>query len=54
MVPAGAVQELIVRLKADEFNMESRSVAVNFYLQANEANHLKTVEEARFVGPGKT
>ncbi len=54
VVPAGAVQELIVRLQADEFNMESRSVAVNFYLQANEANHLKTVEEARFVGPGKT
>ncbi|MBT8436843.1 MAG: cytochrome c oxidase accessory protein CcoG [Gammaproteobacteria bacterium] len=54
VVPAGTVQELIVRLQADEFNMESRSVAVNFYLQANEANHLKTVEEARFVGPGKT
>ncbi|MBT8435636.1 MAG: cytochrome c oxidase accessory protein CcoG, partial [Gammaproteobacteria bacterium] len=54
VVPAGTVQELIVRLQADEFNMESRSVAVKFYLQANEANHLKTVEEARFVGPGKT
>ncbi|MBT8433584.1 MAG: cytochrome c oxidase accessory protein CcoG [Gammaproteobacteria bacterium] len=54
VVPAGTVQELIVRLQADEFNMKSRSVAVNFYLQANEANHLKTVEEARFVGPGKT
>ena len=54
LVPAGAVQELIVRLQADEFNMESRSVAVNFYLQANQANHLNTVEEARFVGPGKT
>jgi cytochrome c oxidase accessory protein FixG len=54
VVPAGAVQQLIVRLQADEFNMESRSVAVKFYLQANEANHLNTVEEARFVGPGKT
>ncbi len=54
VVPAGAVQELIVRLQADEFNMESRSVEVKFYLQANEANHLKTIEEARFVGPGKT
>ncbi|MDH3631244.1 MAG: cytochrome c oxidase accessory protein CcoG [Gammaproteobacteria bacterium] len=53
VVPAGAVQELIVRLQADEFNMESRSVAVKFYLQANQANHLNTVEEARFVGPGK-
>jgi cytochrome c oxidase accessory protein FixG len=54
VVPAGAVQQLIVRLQADEFNMESRSVAVKFYLQANEANYLNTVEEARFVGPGKT
>jgi len=53
-VPAGVVQQLIVRLQADEFNMESRSVAVKFYLQANEANHLTAVEEARFVGPGKT
>ncbi len=54
VVPAGAVQQLIVRLQADEFNMESRSVVVNFYLQAIEANHLTAVEEARFVGPGKT
>jgi cytochrome c oxidase accessory protein FixG len=54
LVPAGVVQELIVRLQADEFNMEARSVPVKFYLQASEANHLKVVEEARFVGPGKT
>ena len=54
VVPAGVVQQLIVRLQADEFNMESRSVAVKFYLQAIEANHLTAVEEARFVGPGKT
>ena len=54
VVPAGVVQQLIVRLQADEFNMESRSVEVKFYLQANDANHLTTVEAARFVGPGKT
>ncbi len=54
VVPAGVVQQLIVRLQADEFNMESRSVAVRFYLQAIEANHLTAIEEARFVGPGKT
>jgi len=53
-VPAGAVQELVVRIQADEFNMEARSVPVKFYLQATEANHLTAVEEARFVGPGKS
>ena len=53
-VPAGAVQELVVRIQADEFNMEARSVPVQFYLQAIEANHLTAVEEARFVGPGKS
>ena len=53
-VPAGAVQQLIVRIQADEFNMEARSVRIRFYLQATEANHLTAVEEARFVGPGKT
>ncbi len=52
-VPAGAVQELVVRIQADEFNMEALSVPVQFYLQATEANHLTTVEEARFVGPCK-
>jgi hypothetical protein len=45
---------MVVRLQADEFNLEKRSVAVNFHLQAADANHLMIVEEARFVGPGKT
>jgi cytochrome c oxidase accessory protein FixG len=53
-VPAGMVQQLIVRIQADEFNMENRSVPVNFHLQAIGANHLRVIEEARFVGPGKT
>jgi cytochrome c oxidase accessory protein FixG len=52
-VEAGTVHELIVRLQADEFNMEERSTTVEFQLQAIEANHLTTTEEARFVGPGK-
>jgi len=52
-VEAGTVLELIARLQADEYNMEERSVTVVFQLQAIEANHLTTTEEARFVGPGK-
>jgi len=54
VVEAGAVYQMIVRLQADEFNLEARSVSVNFYLQAEDSNHLSTVAEARFVGPGKT
>jgi cytochrome c oxidase accessory protein FixG len=54
MVEAGSVYQMVVRLQADEFNLEQRSVPVSFHLQAANANHLKVVEEARFVGPGKT
>ena len=53
-VPAGSVQQLVVRLQADEFNLEARSVPVSFHLQAQDSNHLQTVEEARFVGPGRS
>jgi polyferredoxin len=52
-VDAGTVQQFIARIQADEFNMESRSVSIRFHLQADDANHLSTTEEARFVGPGK-
>jgi polyferredoxin len=52
-VDAGTVQQFIARIQADEFNMEERSVSVSFHLQATDANHLLTTEEARFVGPGK-
>lgn len=52
-VNAGSVQQFVVRIQADEFNLEERSVPVRFHLQANDLNHLSTVEEARFVGPGK-
>ena len=51
-VDAGSVAELVARIQADELNLESRSVEVQFYLQALDANHLSVVEEARFVGPG--
>ena len=53
VVEAGTVQQFIARIQADEYNMESRSVSIKFHLQATEANHLSTTEEARFVGPGK-
>ena len=52
-VEAGTVGQYIARIQADEFNMESRSVTVEFHLQASDANHLSTSEEARFVGPVK-
>ncbi|TNF86192.1 MAG: cytochrome c oxidase accessory protein CcoG [Gammaproteobacteria bacterium] len=52
-VPAGTVHQLIARIQADEFNMENRSETITFRLQAQDANHLLTSEEARFVGPGK-
>ena len=54
MVEAGSVHQIVVRLQADEFNLEKRSVEVNFHLRATDANHLVVVEEARFVGPGKS
>ncbi len=53
-VEAGTVYQMVVRLQADEFNLEQRSVPVSFHLQAADANHLTIIEEARFVGPGKT
>lgn len=54
LVAAGSVYQMVVRLQADEYNLEQRSVVVNFHLQAADANHLQISEEARFVGPGKT
>ena len=53
-VAAGSVHETVVRLQVDEFNLEQRSVPVRFHLQALDANHLYIIEEARFVGPGKS
>jgi hypothetical protein len=44
----------VVRLQADEYNLEARSVPVRFQLQAVDSSNLKTVEEARFLGPGKS
>ena len=52
-VGAGTVEQLIARIQADEYNLEARSVEIEFHLQALDANHLRVVEPARFVGPGK-
>jgi cytochrome c oxidase accessory protein FixG len=53
-VEAGAVFQMVVRLQADEFNLEARSVEVSFHLQAQDSNHLNASKEARFVGPGQS
>ncbi|MCP4493594.1 MAG: cytochrome c oxidase accessory protein CcoG [Gammaproteobacteria bacterium] len=50
-VESGTVSELIVRLQADEANLEAQSESVSFHLQAVDANHLNVEEEARFLGP---
>ncbi len=52
-VKAGTVSELIVRLRADEANLDKQSASVSFTLQAQDANHLIAEEEARFLGPRK-
>ncbi len=52
-VDSGSVSELIVRLRADEENLEAQSGKVQFYLQAEDANHLSVAEETRFLGPRK-
>lgn len=52
-VNAGTVGELIVRLRADEANLDKQSASVSFTLQAQDANHLIVEEEARFLGPRK-
>ena len=52
-VESGSVSELIVRLRADEANLETQSAKVRFYLQAEDANHLTVEEDARFLGPRK-
>jgi cytochrome c oxidase accessory protein FixG len=52
-VAAGTVQQFIARIQADEFELESRSQSIRFHLQALDADQLQTVEEARFVGPGR-
>jgi cytochrome c oxidase accessory protein FixG len=51
-VAAGSISQLVVRIQADETFLKQRSVAIRFYLQAIDANHLSVSQEARFLGPG--
>jgi cytochrome c oxidase accessory protein FixG len=50
-VPAGEVNELVVRLRADPYALKKRSTAVTFTIQAEEDKSLKATEPARFLGP---
>ena len=50
-VDAGAVRQIIVRARADEANLDGRSTAFSFRLQAVEVNHLSAERDARFLGP---
>ena len=48
---SGEVVEMIVRLQADEGELEVRSTRVEFELTATDTEGLSIVEEARFLGP---
>ena len=50
-VPAGQVNELVVRLRADPYALKKRSTPVTFTIQAEEDKSLKATEPARFLGP---
>ena len=50
-VKGGSVAELVVRLQAEEANLEARSSMIRFHLQATDQSQLSVVEDARFLGP---
>ena len=51
VVASGGVQELPVRLRADEAELEARSSDVVFSLVAIDDDKLTVTEDARFLGP---
>ena len=51
VVASGGVQELPVRLRADEAELEARSSDVVFSLVAIDNDKLSVTEDARFLGP---
>jgi cytochrome c oxidase accessory protein FixG len=51
VVASGGVQELPVRLRADEGDLEARSSDVVFSLVAIDNDKLSVTEDARFLGP---
>jgi cytochrome c oxidase accessory protein FixG len=50
-VDAGAVQNVVARLRVDEANLRQRSSRVKFELVATDKPSLREAEEARFLGP---
>jgi cytochrome c oxidase accessory protein FixG len=50
-VGANEVRELAVRLHADPYDLDQRSSAITFSLQARENDKLHVEERARFLGP---
>jgi cytochrome c oxidase accessory protein FixG len=50
-VNSGEVVSLPVRVRVDPFALDRRSTAITFTLEAESAPRLRTVEEARFLGP---
>lgn len=50
-VNAGEVVSLPVRVRVDPFALEQGSTAIIFSLEAEGAPRIKTVAEARFLGP---
>ncbi len=51
LVPAGQVQDLAVRLQAEEDNILKRSNDISFTLSAVDREDLSVTEHARFLGP---
>jgi len=50
-VATGEVVTMAVRLKADPFSLPSRSVPIDFHMQAVDDESLNTIEDAKFIGP---
>jgi len=50
---SGEVLELPMSVRADEANLPARSTSIEFVLTASGDDELSTVEEARFLGPGR-
>jgi len=50
-VASGEVVTMAVRLKTDPFSLPSRSVPIDFHMQAIDDETLSTIEDAKFLGP---
>jgi len=50
-VKSGEVVSIAVRLKADPYNLEQRSVPIDFKMQSIDDITLFTIEDAKFIGP---